>query len=69
MPQIHHLADIEPSDPDAARDLAAELDREITDEAPWVPLFTPQSVDVTSARVGNFQAERGRLLLDQLWVQ
>lgn len=67
--QIHQLAAVEPVDPDGARDLAAQIDREITDEAPWVALFTPQTVDVTSARIGNYQAERGRLLVDQLWVQ
>lgn len=67
--QIQRLAAVEPSDPDGARDLAAQIDREITDEAPWVPLFTPQTVDVTSTRLGNFQAERGRLLIDQLWVE
>ena len=66
---IHQLAEIEPSDPAAAGDLAADLDRKITDQAPWVPLFTPQTVTVTSARVGNVQAAAGLVLLDQLWVQ
>ena len=66
---IHQLADIEPSDPGAAGDLAADLDRKITDEAPWVPLLTPQTVTITSARVGNVQAAAGLVLLDQLWVR
>jgi peptide/nickel transport system substrate-binding protein len=56
-------------DPAKARNLAETIDREVTDQAPWVPLFTPQSIDLTSARVGNYQAERGRTLLDQLWVK
>ena len=67
--QIRQLADTEPADPDGSRELAAQIDREITDQAPWVPLFTPQTQDVTSARIGNYQVERGRLLIDQLWVQ
>ena len=67
--QIQHLSDIEPTDPAASTDLAAQIDREITDQAPWVPLFTPQTVDVTSARVGNYQTELGQLRIDQLWVQ
>ena len=67
--QIRQLANVEPSDPARARDLAAGLDRAITDQAPWVPLFTPRTVDVTSLRVGNVQTVRGQLLLDQLWVQ
>jgi peptide/nickel transport system substrate-binding protein len=67
--QILQLAQIEPWDPAKARNLAETIDREVTDQAPWVPLFTPQSIDLTSARVGNYQAERGRTLLDQLWVK
>ena len=60
------LARTEPTDPSQAEALAATIDREVTDQAPWVPLFTPQTVVVTSARVGNVQAERGHLLIDQL---
>jgi YVTN family beta-propeller protein len=67
--EIGHLADIEPSDPNRSVDLAARIDREITDLAPWVPLFNPQSLVLTSTRVGNYQSERGALLIDQLWVR
>jgi hypothetical protein len=35
---------------------------------PWVPLFNPQSLVLTSPGVGNYQSERGTLLIDQLWV-
>ena len=66
--QIRQLAETEPTDPAGTSDLAASLDREITDQAPWVPLFAPRLVDVTSARVGNYQAQLGQVLLDQLWV-
>jgi peptide/nickel transport system substrate-binding protein len=66
--QIERLAELEPTDPAGTSDLAAGLDREITDEAPWVPLFAPRSVDATSARVGNYQVQLGQVLLDQLWV-
>jgi hypothetical protein len=48
---------------------AAAIDREITNRAPWVPLITPRFVDLTSARVGNYQASGGGALLDQLWVR
>jgi peptide/nickel transport system substrate-binding protein len=67
--QVAELARTEPTDPSQAEALAATVDREVTDQAPWVALFTPQTVDVTSVRVGNVQAERGHLLIDQLWVQ
>jgi hypothetical protein len=49
--------------------MAAKIDRELTDAAPWVPLFTPQLPDLTSARVGNYQDNNGFVLLDQLWVK
>ncbi|MDT4904393.1 MAG: hypothetical protein QOH52_2409, partial [Pseudonocardiales bacterium] len=32
-------------------------------------LFTPTYVDLTAARVGNYQAQGGQALLDQLWVR
>jgi YVTN family beta-propeller protein len=67
--EINQLAGIEPLDPGGSADLAAHIDREVTDLAPWVPLFNPQTLVLTSARVGNYQSERGELLIDQLWVQ
>ena len=66
--QIERLAKDEPTNPGGTRDLAASIDREITDQAPGVPLFAPRTVDVTSARVGNYQAQLGQVLVDQLWV-
>jgi YVTN family beta-propeller protein len=57
-------------DPAAARQLWAQLDRTITDDAPMV--FGPASLKTSfvSARVGNFMAHplMGPLL-DQMWVQ
>jgi peptide/nickel transport system substrate-binding protein len=66
---IDQLGRTEPTDPEAASSLAERIDQQITDQAPWVPLFNPQTINLTSARVGNYQSERGRLLVDQLWVQ
>jgi peptide/nickel transport system substrate-binding protein len=46
------------------------VDRQITDKAPWLPLYNPRLDVVTSARVGNFQYHPFfMLLLDQLWVR
>jgi hypothetical protein len=39
--QIAQLTKDEPSDPSGTAKLAATIDREVTDAAPWVPLFTP----------------------------
>lgn len=71
--QIAQLAKQEPDDPAGSTGLAAVIDRELTDAAPWVPLFTPSFASLTSARVGNYQAQAdsvfGSPLLDQLWVR
>jgi peptide/nickel transport system substrate-binding protein len=67
--QITRLAAEEPADPAGTAALAARIDRELTDAAPWVPIFTPSLPDLTSARVGNYQASDGVVMIDQLWVR
>jgi YVTN family beta-propeller protein len=67
--QVARLEKQEPTDPAGTAAFAATIDREITNQAPWVPLFTPRFVDVTSARVGNYQESSGAVLFDQLWVR
>jgi YVTN family beta-propeller protein len=54
----------------AAREMWAQADRTVTDQAPLVPLVTPSQVDFVSYRIGNYQynPEFG-VLLDQLWVR
>jgi YVTN family beta-propeller protein len=59
-----------------SRDLAAawgawsRIDRELVDQAPWVPLYNPQVVTALSSRVGNYQYHPfWNVLLDQLWVR
>jgi peptide/nickel transport system substrate-binding protein len=57
--------------PQAAARLWAKVDREVTDEAPWVPYLNPRAADVVSGRVGNYvyTAARQGALYDQLWVR
>jgi len=56
--------------PAAAMGRWAAIDRELVDEAPWVPLYSPRDLTVLSARVGNYQFHPyWSLLLDQLWVR
>jgi peptide/nickel transport system substrate-binding protein len=56
--------------PNAAASLWARIDREITDQAPSVPLLNRRQLVVLSARVGNYQFHPfWQLLLDQLWVR
>jgi peptide/nickel transport system substrate-binding protein len=55
--------------PAAAR-LWASADRQITDQAPLVPLVTPYSLDFVSARVRNYQNNSVQgALIDQMWVK
>jgi YVTN family beta-propeller protein len=70
--QVKRLATEQADDPAGAAELAASLDRELVDRAPWVPIFTPRFADLTSKRVGNYQANTyasSTVLLDQLWVR
>ena len=70
--QVRRLAREQASDPTVGAALAAKIDREIVDEAPWIPLFTPRFADFVSSRVGNYQANTysaPTVLLDQLWVR
>jgi YVTN family beta-propeller protein len=70
--QVRRLAREQGSDPTAGAALAARIDRELVDRAPWVPLFTPRLADFVSERVGNYQANTyasSSVLLDQLWVR
>jgi len=50
--------------------LWADIDWEIVDQAPWVPLYNRRALVVLSVRVGNYQFHPlWELLIDQLWVR
>ena len=56
--------------PNAAGTLWTQIDRDIVDQAPWVPLYNPNVLVLLSRRVGNFQLHPlWNLLLDQMWVR
>jgi peptide/nickel transport system substrate-binding protein len=57
------------TNPAAARELWARIDRETVDAAPVVPLVNPKAVDVLSRRVGNYQYGPSGPLVTQLWVR
>jgi len=61
---------IQASDPTAAAARWARIDHEVTDAAPWVPLYNGLWNYLTSKRVGNYQFNPElQILLDQLWVR
>jgi peptide/nickel transport system substrate-binding protein len=58
------------TDPTAAGMLWAHIDRDIVDQAAWVPIYNPNVLVLLSRRVGNFQLHPfWELLLDQMWVR
>jgi len=68
--QITRALTLQASAPDAAGALWERIDREITDQAPWVPIYNPVSTVLLSPRVGNYQFDPNyQLLIDQLWVR
>ena len=46
---------LEGTDSRAAAALWAKIDRELVDQAAWVPLVNPRVVDFVSSRVRNYQ--------------
>jgi peptide/nickel transport system substrate-binding protein len=73
-PAIDRLMDIadreDSSDPSAALLIWAQVDRDVTDAAPWVPLAAMDEDDFMSARVSNYQYNPVfGVLLDQLSVR
>jgi YVTN family beta-propeller protein len=58
------------TDPATARRLWAQVDRIVTDQAPWVPILSRGSTAFVSARIGNYQESPiSGPLLDQMWVR
>jgi peptide/nickel transport system substrate-binding protein len=58
------------TDPATARRLWAQVDRIVTDQAPWVPVLNEAVTAFVSARVGNCQmSPLYGPLLDQMWVR
>jgi YVTN family beta-propeller protein len=67
---IARALSLETSNPKAANRGWARVDREIVDQAPWLPTVNLKTVDFVSKRVGNYQFHpQWGLLLDQLWVK
>jgi YVTN family beta-propeller protein len=73
-PQVDKLASkaqaAQLTDPAYARRLWAQVDRLVTNQAPWAPVSNSSSAGFVSARVGNYQesAFYGPLV-DQMWVR
>ena len=68
--QIKRATALEAVAPGVAGEQWSRIDREITNRAPWLPLYNPRVPIAVSARVGNYQYHPNWILLfDQLWVR
>ncbi len=67
--QISQAAVLQAVDPRAAAARWAQLDRQLTDQAVFLPTVTPNEVDLVSRRAGNYQYNPvWGVLVDQLMV-
>ncbi len=68
--QMHNALHVAITNESAANKLWAKIDKQVTDQAPMVTLFTPKHIDFVSKRVGNFTfSKEFYWLVDQSWVQ
>ena len=68
--KIRRALRLQERDPAAANESWAALDRDLTDLAPWIFLYTPYGGDFVSKRVGNYQHHHlWGPLFAQLWVR
>jgi peptide/nickel transport system substrate-binding protein len=68
--RIEDAGRLQTSDPAGAGDVWSEIERELVDQAPWVPLGNAYWANLVSQRLGNYQATApGGPLIDQLWVR
>jgi peptide/nickel transport system substrate-binding protein len=68
--KMDHAGELGLTDPDAANELWAQVDKEMTDQAPWVAFFNPKLLDFVSARVKGFTfSPQWYFLLDQASVK
>ncbi len=68
--QMNQADQLQISSPQAAAQVWAQVDHEITYLAPWVPFVSLRFADFTSARAGDYQYNPiWGILLDQLWVR
>jgi YVTN family beta-propeller protein len=67
--EMQHATQLEASDPPKAVALWAAVDRQLTDDAVWVPTVTPQEIELTSSRLHNYQYNPvWGFLADQSWI-
>jgi peptide/nickel transport system substrate-binding protein len=68
--RISRAEALDTSDPPRANTMWASIDRQIVNDAPWLPFTTPSGIYLVSPRVGNFQYNPViGTLVSQIWVK
>jgi peptide/nickel transport system substrate-binding protein len=68
--QMDHAGEVGLTNPDAANKIWAQVDRRVTDQAPWVAMFNPKLLDFVSKRVKGYQfSPQWYFMLDQASVK
>ena len=68
--RMERAARLQITDPTAAHRLWSEIEHDLVDQAPWIPLVVRQWVNLVSERIGNFQVNpQYGPLIDQMWVR
>ncbi len=58
------------TNPAAANNIWAQVDHQMTDQAPWVDLYNPKQIDFLSKRVHGYQwTPQWYILIDQQWIK
>ena len=61
---------VQVTNPQAANELWARVDRLVVDRAPWIPISNGTWIDFVSKRVGNYQYHpQYAMLIDQVWLR
>ena len=68
--QMDHAGQVGITDPAAGNKIWAQVDKEVTDQAPWVAMYNPKYIDFLSSRVkGYLFSPQWYFLLDQASVK
>ena len=68
--KMDHAEVVGQSNPTAANKIWAQVDHDLTDEAPLVDLVNPRQIDFLSARVHGYQWNpQWNILIDQTWLR
>jgi ABC-type transport system substrate-binding protein len=68
--EMQQATQLEIRNPLRSRALWESVDRQLTDQAVWVPTVTPRQVDLTSRRLHNYEYNPvWGFLTDQSWLQ